>query len=526
MTSGDVDEMSTSSIKTDSEKAGGSQCGKVQVEVTQWSGTTGEYQSAYPNVNEAKLLRKIDLKVVPVISCLYLMAFLDRVNVSNAVLFNLKQDLHLTGDQFNMALVIFFIPYIVCEIPSNMLLKRFKPHIWLPSCMLVFGLITILQGFAQSFSGLIAARFFLGLAECGFFPGCCYMLSMWYRRAEAQKRFSLFYSSTTLAGAFGGLLASAIGKMNGVRGFHGWRWIFILVVLRANGLVVAIVEGILTAVGAALAYLVLPDFPEDAGWLASDEKEYVKARLYEDVGHSRSHDPLTIKSALAVFKDVKIIFGPLMYLGILVPSYSCTYFAPTIIQTFGHSTITTQLLSVPPAVCASITTMAVAVASDRAGRRFAFLLPGALFALAAFVVLLVVHDAPGAQYAMLFVAESGAAAASPIVLCWFETNLGNHHRRAVGVATQIGIGNIGGIIAAYSFLAKDSPRYIPGFSISLAFTALAILAACGYYLAIDAENRRRDQLAWQEESGVVGAPLSPEEKERLGDLNPEYRYYT
>ncbi|KAH9901492.1 major facilitator protein [Cubamyces lactineus] len=514
MTLVEIDEMSTSSIKTDSEKASGSQCGKIQVDVTPWPGTTGDYKSAYPNVNERKLLRKIDLKVVPVISLLYLLAFLDRVNVSNAVLFNLKQDLHLTGDQFNMALVVFFIPYIAFEIPSNMLLKRFKPHIWLPSCMVVFGLITILQGFTQNFSGLIAARFFLGLAESGFFPGCCYMISMWYRREEAQKRFSLFYSSTTLAGAFGGLLASAIGKMDGIRGYHGWRWIFIL-------------EGILTAVGAALAYFVLPDFPEDADWLADDEKEYVKARLYEDVGHSRSHDPMTIKSALAVFKDVKIIFGPLMYLGILVPSYSCTYFAPTIIQTFGHSTITTQLLSVPPALCASITTMAVAVASDRAGRRFAFLLPGALFALAAFVVLLVVHDAPGAQYAMLFVAESGAAAASPIVLCWFETNLGNHHRRAVGVATQVGFGNIGGIIAAYSFLAKDSPRYIPGFSISLAFTALAILAACGYYLAIVAENRRRDRLAWQEESGVpVSTTLCQEEKERLGDLNPEYRYYT
>ncbi|OSD08530.1 MFS general substrate transporter [Trametes coccinea BRFM310] len=442
------------------------------------AGSVG-YKALYPDVNESQVLWKIDLRVVPVISVLYLLAFLDRINVSNAVLFNLKQDLNLTGNHF--------IPYILFEIPSNMLLKRFKPHIWLPLCMVVFGVITILQGFTHKFSGL-------------------------YRREEAQKRFSLFYSSTTLAGAFGGLLASAIGKMDGMRGYHGWRWIFIL-------------EGTLTAIGAALAYLVIPDFPEDATWLAEDEKEFVKARLYEDVGDPRSHDPLTVKSALSVFKDYKVLFGPLMYLGVLVPSYSCSYFAPTIIQTFGHSTITTQLLSVPPAACASVATMLIATASDRLRRRFVFLLPCAAVALVGFLVLLVVHDAPRAQYAALYLAEGGAAAASPIVLCWFETNLGNHHRRAVGTAAQIGFGNIGGIIAAYSFLANDSPRFLPGFSICLGFTALAMVAACGYYVVVAAENRRRDRLAMDTPSAEKRA-ISAEERERLGDLNPEYRYFT
>ncbi|KAI9065355.1 MFS general substrate transporter [Trametes sanguinea] len=457
--------VSTASVKLEEPLETASECKDVCA--TDSEVGSGGYKALYPDVNEATVVWKIDLRVVPVISILYLLAFLDRINVSNAVLFNLKQDLNLTGDQFNIALVIFFIPYILFEIPSNMLLKRFKPHIWLPLCMVVFGLITILQGFTHNFGGLVAARFFLGLAESGFFPGCCYMISMWYRREEAQKRFSLFYSSTTLAGAFGGLLASAIGKMDGIRGYHGWRWIFIL-------------EGTLTAIGAALAYLVIPDFPEDATWLAEDEKKFVKARLYDDVGEPRSHDPLTVKSALSVFKDYKILFGPLMYLGVLVPSYSCSYFAPTIIQTFGHSTITTQLLSVPPAACASVATMLIAAFSDRLRRRFVFLLPCAAVALAGFLVLLVVHGAPRAQYAALYLAEGGAAAASPIVLCWFETNLGNHHRRAVGTAAQIGFGNIGGIIAA---LAMDT-------------------------------------------SSVEKRTTSAEERERLGDLNPEYRYFT
>lgn len=103
----------------------------------------------------------------------------------------------------------------------------------------------------SSYGGLLAARFFLGLFECGMVPGCFYLIGMWYRREEAQKRFTLFFASTALAGAFGGLLASAIGKMDGMRGYHGWRWIFIL-------------EGVLTCVVAVGFVFLFPSFPEEA----------------------------------------------------------------------------------------------------------------------------------------------------------------------------------------------------------------------------------------------------------------------
>jgi Major Facilitator Superfamily len=129
---------------------------------------------------------------------------------------------------------------------------------------------------------------------------------MWYRRAEAQKRFSFFFSSTTLAGAFGGLLASAIGKMEGIRGYRGWRWIFIL-------------EGVLTCVVAIFFWFLLPDFPEDAKWLKEDERAYVKARLEVDQGKSALDRSITFKDVVNVFKDYKIIVGGFMYFGLIVP---------------------------------------------------------------------------------------------------------------------------------------------------------------------------------------------------------------
>ncbi|OCH93492.1 MFS general substrate transporter [Obba rivulosa] len=463
-----------------------------------------DYRTRLPDVNEAKLMRKIDMRVVPVLTVLYLLAFLDRVNISNAVLFGLKTDLKLSGDQYNIALVVFFVPYVLFEIPSNILLKKFKPHVWLSFCMFLFGLITVLQGLTQNLSGLVATRFFLGFVESGIFPACFYLISMWYKRSEAQKRFSFFFSSATLAGGFGGLLASAIGKMDGMRGFRGWRWIFIL-------------EGLLTCVVSATLYFVISDFPEDATWLSADEKEYVKARLYEDVGHSKRHEPLTLKTILSVFKDYKIIVGGFMYFGLIVPAYGYAYFAPSIIQSLGHGNIRTQLLSVPPWACAFVLAMLIATASDYFRHRFLFALAPTLIALTGFIILLVVHDNNHLQYGALFLSAMGTYSAMPVVVCWFNTNLAGHERRAVGTAWQIGFGNIGGIIATFSFLAQDAPKYISGYSICIAFICLGVLADVVYFCGVSVENRRRAKMG--------DDTLSFDEKKRMGDLNPDYRYF-
>jgi MFS family permease len=176
------------------------------------------------HTTERKLLMKIDLHVIPYLCVMYLLAFLDRVNIGNANVFGLSKELGIVnGTKYNTALVIFFVPYILFEIPSNIILKKLKPRVWLSICMFGFGLVTMLQGFVHSYSGLLATRFFLGVFESGMFPGSFYLIGMWYRRHEAQKRYSFFFSSTTLAGAFGGLLASAIGKMDGLNGYKGWR---------------------------------------------------------------------------------------------------------------------------------------------------------------------------------------------------------------------------------------------------------------------------------------------------------------
>lgn len=370
--------------------------------------------------------------------------------------------------------------------------------------MFGFGLVTTLQGLVQNYSGILATRFFLGLFETGMFPGAFYLIGMWYRRHEAQRRYTFFFSSTTLAGAFGGLLASAIGKMDGMRGYKGWRWIFIL-------------EGVLTCIVSFFFFFLLPNFPEEAKWLREDERAFIKARLQLDQGQSAAERPITLRDVGRVFRDPKIVVGGFMYFGLIVPAYGYAYFSPGIIQSYGYSPIQTQLHSVPPWAAAFGFAMIIAWFSDRLRHRFLFAIFPICVCIAGFAILLAVHNHREVQYGALFLVAMGAYTAMPVIVCWFNMNLGGHHRRAVGSAWQVGFGNIGGIIAVYAFLKKDAPKYTTGYSICIAFVCLSALSCATYFVMCAWQNRSREKSARD-------LSLTEHEKMDLGDLNPEYRY--
>jgi sugar phosphate permease len=154
----------------------------------------------------------------------------------------------MKGLDYNIALSIFFPFYVAAEVPSNMILKRFRPSVWFAIIIMAWGLVMTCMGLVRSFHGLLACRVFLGIAEGGLFPGIVYFLTMWYRRHECGLRIALFFSAATIAGAFGGLLARAISLMDGVGGKAGWSWIFIL-------------EGLLTLVVGSFSFLAVKDYP-------------------------------------------------------------------------------------------------------------------------------------------------------------------------------------------------------------------------------------------------------------------------
>jgi MFS family permease len=181
----------------------------------------GVSMAFFAHLDEKAILRKMDLRLIPMLALLYLLSFLDRGNIGNAKIEGLTEDLKMSGAQYNWCLTVFFFTYAAFEVPSNLLLKKLRPSVWLPTIMVAWGIVMTLMGIVQSYEGLLVARIFLGVAEAGLFPGVAYYITMWYARHEAQFRQALFFSAASVAGAFSGLLAFGIAHMDGVGGLAG-----------------------------------------------------------------------------------------------------------------------------------------------------------------------------------------------------------------------------------------------------------------------------------------------------------------
>lgn len=251
---------------------------------------------------DRELLWKLDARLIPWLCLLYLISFLDRTNIGNAKLDGLLESLHMTGGQYNAALSVFFVSYSLAEPLTNVLLKRLRPSIFLPAIMILWGICMTTMGLVHNWSGLMAARFFLGLAEAGLFPGINYYLSCWYKRSEFGIRAAIFFSAAAVAGSFGGLLAAAITKMSGVGNKKGWAWIFIL-------------EGLATILVGILSFWMVFDFPDQATFLSDVDRKRVLRRLKSDQQSSAEHEKFKSAYFWASLKDWKTYTSAMIYMG-------------------------------------------------------------------------------------------------------------------------------------------------------------------------------------------------------------------
>jgi MFS family permease len=177
-----------------------------------------------------KLLFKIDIHLLPFLIIMYLLNYLDRSNLAQARQGTLEKDLNMKGDDYNIATSILFVGYLLMQLPSNLLITRMRPSLYLGAVMTLWGVISTCNSAVHSFSSLVVVRFFLGFVEAPFFPGAVFLMSSWYTRAELTRRISWLYSGNALAQMFGGLISAAIlGNLNGNKGIAGWRWLFIIV---------------------------------------------------------------------------------------------------------------------------------------------------------------------------------------------------------------------------------------------------------------------------------------------------------
>ncbi|KAL2850363.1 major facilitator superfamily domain-containing protein [Aspergillus pseudodeflectus] len=459
-----------------------------------------------------RILRKVDLRVIPILAIFYLLSFLDRGSIGNANIQGLSETLGLVGQQYNWCLTIFFFPYSFFEPVSNLLLVRLKPSIWLPSIVTAWGIVMTLTGIVQNYSGLLAARFFLGLTEAGLFPGLAFYVSLWYPRANAQFRLALIFASASMAGAFSGLLAYLIVKMDGVGGLEGWRWIFLL-------------EGMLTVIVAIAAFWLVWDDPKTATFLTEREKDillaslsYTAAGSTTDTQTSNEHSSHWKQVKAAIF-DWQTILHCLGYWGVATAVYALSLFLPTIIKGLGYSAAIAQLLTIPVYAAATITCIAVGYFADKTGKRSLFTIVCYLIILIGYIIVVAPpRFIPGLIYAGCFIAACGMYPAIPGLLALASNNWAPDAKRAIGIAIQIGVGSMGGAAASNFYRSTDSPRYRLGHSLVLTFTALGLLTTVSYYVICKRLNARRDAMGASEHG------YSEEELISMGDKAPTFRY--
>ncbi|KAF8625353.1 hypothetical protein AX15_005429 [Amanita polypyramis BW_CC] len=426
----------------------------------------------------------------------------------NAKLEGLEKQLNLKGNQFNIALTVFFFPYCLFESPANLLLKKFRPSRWLPAITVAWGMVVISMGFVKNFRQLVVTRLFLGMAESGLFPGIVYYLTFWYPRYKLQTRVGVFFGSASLAAAFSGLIAYGISFMSGTGGLLGWSWIFIL-------------EGLATVIVGFIALLVMVDFPATATFLTPEERAFVIHQKKLENSTVGEEEHLEKRHVWAAVTDWQIYLHIPLVTAVATPLYGMTLFFPSIIESFGHPPAISQLLTVPPFIVATIVVYVASYYSDKLEKRSPFVLGGLFLAFLGLLTNLL--KVPYiVKYLGTFGVLAGTYGTIPTVVCWLGNNMSGQYKRGIGLALQVGFGNFSGTFASNIYRNKDAPRYILGNAISLMFTGIGLLLVPILVFTYKRINRKRDIML--QTLAERGEKLNPEEIKRLGDRAPTFRY--
>ncbi|OSC99289.1 MFS general substrate transporter [Trametes coccinea BRFM310] len=471
---------------------------------------SGKHDSLPPpptltGAEERRIWRKIDIRLLPMLTVMYLVASLDRSNIGNAKLEGLLTQLSLTGSQYNIALTMYFVSYSACTVPANLVLKKLRPSKWLPGITLAWGIIAACMGLVKTYPQLLGVRVCLGLAEAGLPPGVFYYLTMWYPRHMVQYRIGLFWGGATFAGAFSGLLAFAISFMSGKAGLLGWSWIFII-------------EGLITIVVAIVAFFVLVDFPHTATFLTPAERAYVVHRKKYDNSSVGEEEHFEMKHLWETLLDWKVIVSALINMAVITPVYGITLFLP-----FGFNTVISQLLSIPPYVVATAVVIGWSKWSDDVKMRSPFVLAGLVFCLTGFAIN-AADVSIGAKYFGTFLVVIGGYAGFPGNMTWLGNNMVGHYRRGVAIGTLVMFANTGGAIACNIYRVGDAPRYLRGHLVEIGFVSMGLLLMPVLFLAYTRANAKRDQLQREMEETGLKFEYTPEELRKMGNRAPDFRF--
>ena len=374
---------------------------------------------------EKRTLRKITWRIVPFIMILYLIAYIDRVNIGFAAI-TMKEDLGFTASILGFGAGIFFLGYFLFEVPSNIILHKVGARIWIARVMVTWGIIAGGMAFVESSTSFYVMRFLLGVAEAGFFPGIILYLSYWFPARNRAGVIALFMTAAPIATAIGSPISAALLEMHGIMGLAGWQWMFLI-------------EAIPAVILGVVVFFYMTDRPEKAAWLKPDEREWlVKTMQAEDAnkGGQQQH------SILRGLANPRVLALALIYFGTSAGLYTLGIWAPQIIKELGVSSMTVGLLNAIPPIISVVAMILWSRHSDKTNERTWHV---ALACLTA-AVGLAIAASTGSMFgliAALTIVNVGISCSKP-PLWSMPTMFLSGAAAATGIATINSIGNLGG----------------------------------------------------------------------------------
>ncbi|SHG25220.1 MFS transporter, ACS family, tartrate transporter [Kaistia soli DSM 19436] len=409
---------------------------------------------------EQRVFAKVARRLIPFMMLLYLVSFLDRVNVGFAAL-TMNADLGLSPEVFGWGAGIFFLGYFLFEVPSNLVLEKVGARLWICRIMITWGLISAATAFATGPTSFFILRFLLGAAEAGFLPGMILYLGYWFPLAIRARYIALFMAAVPIASAVGSPLSALVMETHGFLGLAGWQWLFII-------------EGLPATLLGLVVLVLLPNGPADARWLNEDERRVIAASIAADHAVSGA---ATRHSLWPALRDPRVLMLGLIYFGLVVGLYGIGLWLPQIIQSLGYDTRQIGSILILPYAVSALAMLAWGRHSDRTGERVLHVAAAAFLGAIGLVASVHVTSHILAIAAVTCASVGIYAALGPF---WAVPPLFlRGTAAAAGIALINSIGNLGGFVGPYAvgFIKEATGRFTAGFELLAAVVCVAGLLA-------------------------------------------------
>ncbi len=420
-----------------------------------------------PVAERARL--RIMRRVLPFVFLLYIIAFLDRVNIGYAAL-EMTKDLGFTPEIYGFGAGIFFIGYVLLEIPGTLLVERWSARGWIGRIMISWGIVSVLMGFIHSATQFYWARFLLGAAEAGFFPGIIVYLSHWFRTEDRSKAVALFMAALPVSNIIGSPLSGLILGVNWL-GLAGWRWLFIL-------------EGAPAFIVGIITIFHLTDWPHQARWLPDDERDWLTGELEREKQRKRAERSYSIWEALT---NRKVILLTLAYFFVITGLYGVNFWIPTMIkQLSGLPNLLVTIIAALPYAVALVAMLLVGWSSDRTNeRRWHTALP-MIAASVGLLLSVAIQSSVLFAVATFCLAVAGLHAHFPGFWALPTSFLGGT-AAAAAIGLINSVGNLGGFVGPYvvGYLVTRTNSFFGG----MLYLSFSTLVAAGCILALRKAER-------------------------------------